>query len=383
MLCCVSQQLLRTRPMIQSISDIFNKLKNITINPDIQTFTYKSSINGLRKMWVNKNTLNQTINHTMINTPEVTISEKCMERMETLAWSATKSNFETGGYFFGYCYGVNSFLIAFITGPGEKAKKSSTSFIADAENLQKKLNHINDKIDVDWIGSWHVHPTNYCNLSHTDMNSFINTVNDPECRDFFVAMVFSAYGDEMKVKAFIIKKGQTTPQEANIRYMSDSNIKGKLLEDAKLKPNNIISTNVKTKLENMGFNNLTYESIDSYHIFKGNYNNVDILLFIPINNSISPNLFVNDELFFVPINWNDLCTIEDFIDSIELNKINIEGGTVTKSSYSNVYETKFHRGVRRRRRVVCHNRNSFIFIPLRSPRFRRLVSYNNRYRKKN
>lgn len=245
-----------------------------------------------------------------------------MENMENLAWNATDKNIETGGYFFGYRNSDDSYLIASCTGPGNKAIKSSARFIPDAEDLQKEFDVMNKEYDIYWIGSWHVHPRNFCELSGTDIHSMTSTVNDPDCLDFFIAMVFSAYDDKMNVKAFTIEKGQEIIQEAFINLESDSKILDGLQEDrANFPPKKETSQKIKQLLESKGFLNLTYEMIDHYHLFEGIYNKVEILLCIPTNKKVSPCFFVNDKLVFVPINWNDLCTVEDFIESIELSKI--------------------------------------------------------------
>lgn len=254
------------------------------------------------------------------NKPIIFISKDFMESMEDMAWNATDNNIETGGYFFGYRERKDNYFITSYTGPGNKAIKSSARFIPDADELQKEFDVLNKDLDIYWIGSWHVHPRNFCDLSATDINSMSITVNDPECLEFFIAMVFSAYNDKMHFKAFMIEKGRKIVQ-ATINTERALKIDDSKEDCLKSQSWNDNSLRIKKLLESKGFLNLSYEIIDHYHLFKGLYEKLEILLCIPINRRYSPSLFVNDKLFFVPINWNDLCTVEDFIDCIELSQI--------------------------------------------------------------
>lgn len=254
-----------------------------------------------------------------IDDPKIIIPQSYMEFMENLAWSATKNDEETGGYFYGYRDSHKNYVIAHCTGPGDKATKTRVRFIPDADLLQKELDNLNDIYDVNWIGSWHVHPRNLCQLSKIDIDSMIKVVNDPECCNYFLAVVFSAYGDELDYKAFNIEKDQKVIQEFKIQIESDSNIINRLNEDCikqKVEINEPLQ--IQKIIEKHGFTNVNYKMIDVCHVFRFVYHDVDVHLFVPIDNKISPCCFVNDKQFPVPINWNYLTLdVGDFIDSFK------------------------------------------------------------------
>ncbi len=252
-------------------------------------------------------------------TKNVKISEENLDFMNLLAWEATHSRKETGGNFFGIQESKSTFLIGFTTGPGNNTVAENTLFIPDANQDQIELDRLNSTYDIRWIGSWHVHPRNMCGLSGTDISSMTEIVNDPECMDFYVAMVFSAYGKKMDYKCFLFEKGKNEINEMNIIVEQDVRIREKL--PSRYKQEAIESQAIDSILLEKGFTDLQYSHLENHSFIEAKYNESNVRFCVPKSGSLSPSIRVNNERYFVPINWNDTCTFEDFVSCIDLNKL--------------------------------------------------------------
>lgn len=249
----------------------------------------------------------------------VVISRENLEFMSQLAWKATNICKETGGNFFGIQESESTLLIGFTTGPGKNTVEKSTQFIPDVNQDQIKLDYLNSRYDIRWIGSWHVHPRNMCGLSGTDVSSMTEVVNDPECMDFYVAMVFSAYGNKMTYKCFLFEKGKDEINEMNIIIEQDAQIKTRL--PSRHGPEVRGTQAIDLILFEKGFTDLQYSYLETYTFIEAKYNESNIIFCVPKLDTLSPSILVNDERFFVPINWNDTCTFEDFVSCIDVSKL--------------------------------------------------------------
>jgi integrative and conjugative element protein (TIGR02256 family) len=248
--------------------------------------------------------------------PKVIIPQRAMEGIERLAWNATARGIETGGNFFGNLEADNIYKIVMATGPGDESQQSPGSFVADKKHAQQRLDSLREVSELYWIGSWHVHPRNYDRLSSTDINSMMKIVEDPECLDYYIAMVLSACDSKMKVRCFLFRNGADEIIEMNVLLKKVEEI-GKIPESRK---NYTIplQTNIKEMLVHKGLYDIGLSEEDEHIIIEAKHNDQDILLIIPIKTKESPILFVEQRLTFVPINWNSLCTLKDFIKAINL-----------------------------------------------------------------
>ena len=250
---------------------------------------------------------------------KVIISNSDMKFMESLAWEATKKNLETGGYFIGTQIGNDTYIISKCTGPGSDALESSVMFQADISDMQKEIDLMREKYDVFWIGTWHVHPRNFCGLSGTDTSSMKQFLKDPECMDYDFAMVFSAYGKEMKYGIWMMKKDDKKLITVNI--ITENQISKYLPKIKEIKDNHNqdkINTYFTTLKQN-GYIIFKGEIDGQYFIIESTINKFNATFLIPFNERESPILFIDGNMRYVPINWNSLCSFEDFVSAINID----------------------------------------------------------------
>lgn len=86
---------------------------------------------------------------------------------------------ETGGILIGKII-EERFIVPISIGPGSKAKKSKTSYSPDLQWQQTYLDKLYQKFSVNYIGSYHLHPGNYCHPSHQDLKTVKRIISDPE-----------------------------------------------------------------------------------------------------------------------------------------------------------------------------------------------------------
>ena len=104
---------------------------------------------------------------------------------------------ETGGILLGQL--EDEYLhIKYASGPGDKAKKTSTSFLKDKEYCQKYIleAHTRNKHDSLYLGEWHYHPSTSNKPSSTDLNSLKNiATSSGYLTENPVMIIFSNDGD--------------------------------------------------------------------------------------------------------------------------------------------------------------------------------------------
>lgn len=222
-------------------------------------------------------------------------------------------------------------VIAQSTGPGESFECSTTHFVPDAKYGQMELDNLNQDFDIYWLGSWHVHPRNFCALSGIDTRMMRRFIDDSECLNYFVEMVFSASGDTMQYRSYIMNDTHQLI-EVNIVVENSGPINEMLLPFKKESVG--IANNIRTKktdelserlledirviLQERKMDFMKFEDYQQYLEIALSIKGNPFILIIPKDKVECPILLRDDTQVFVPINWNRLLTIEDFIDAIPI-----------------------------------------------------------------
>lgn len=89
---------------------------------------------------------------------------------------------ETGGTLVGPDHQEGGLLVTHATGPGPGARRGPASFRFDREWCQRRLDHWNRSMRVDWIGDWHLHPSGLHQPSPTDYESALRLIGDSHLR---------------------------------------------------------------------------------------------------------------------------------------------------------------------------------------------------------
>ena len=76
---------------------------------------------------------------------------------ELCAWVLRKPHIETGGDLFGLWANKYSAVIQLVLGPGQRCRRTSTSFYQDVNYLEKVGMHLTQKEGICHIGEWHSH----------------------------------------------------------------------------------------------------------------------------------------------------------------------------------------------------------------------------------
>ena len=76
---------------------------------------------------------------------------------ELCAWVLRKPHIETGGDLFGLWANKYNAVIQLVLGPGERCRRTSTSFYQDVNYLEKVGMHLTQKEGICHIGEWHSH----------------------------------------------------------------------------------------------------------------------------------------------------------------------------------------------------------------------------------
>lgn len=87
---------------------------------------------------------------------------------------------ETGGLLVGPDRQAGELLITHATGPGPHAEQGPASFRRDTAWCQAQLDLWRERMLVDWVGDWHLHPIGHPDPSHLDVTSAHRIVTDPE-----------------------------------------------------------------------------------------------------------------------------------------------------------------------------------------------------------
>lgn len=98
-------------------------------------------------------------------------------------------NIETGGDFFGFWNKKGNPVIQYVIGPGEKTKRSETSFYQDIDYLKKCGSFLNNKFGLEHIGAWHSH--HKLSLSHPssgDINTMRNALRGNNLPRFLISI---------------------------------------------------------------------------------------------------------------------------------------------------------------------------------------------------
>ncbi len=87
---------------------------------------------------------------------------------------------ETGGILIGKKIDEQRLVVPFALGPGIRSKRSCFRFSPDVEWQQIYLDKLFNRFGVNYLGSYHRHPGNYCLPSSHDFKAACHIVTDPE-----------------------------------------------------------------------------------------------------------------------------------------------------------------------------------------------------------
>jgi hypothetical protein len=131
----------------------------------------------------------------IINADELTFIARCVLDFNDL---------ETGGDYFGYWNKDGMPVIKYVTGPGKKTTRTSTSFYQDIEYLHECGDYIHGKFALEHIGSWHSH--HKLGLDHPsggDVNTMRNCLNTQGVDKFFITICNIISSDEVNINGFL------------------------------------------------------------------------------------------------------------------------------------------------------------------------------------
>lgn len=128
---------------------------------------------------------------------------------------------ETGGDFFGLWKQDGTAIIQFIIGPGDKTKRSSTSFYQDIDYLRKCRKLLNEKYGIEHIGNWHSHhKLSLEEPSGGDINTMRNIFVDNKSIDKFLLSISNIKkNDEVSTKVFFFSKDEKKHIECNLKVL--------------------------------------------------------------------------------------------------------------------------------------------------------------------
>ena len=75
------------------------------------------------------------------------------------------------------------------------------------------------------------------------------------------------------------------------------------------------------RMERRGFTNLAHVVEREYILVTGKFEGSQVILCAPPRRELCPSFYVDRRPFYVPINWNPLQRIEDFIDAISIKRL--------------------------------------------------------------
>jgi len=111
---------------------------------------------------------------------------------------------ETGGDFFGFWSKEGYPVIQYVTGPGEKTRRTSTSFYQDIDYLKKCGAFLNDNFGLEHIGAWHSH--HQLSLAHPsggDVSTMRNALSDTKLPRFLISICNISYSSKVSINAFL------------------------------------------------------------------------------------------------------------------------------------------------------------------------------------
>jgi len=86
---------------------------------------------------------------------------------------------ESGGILVGI-FDTENVIVPFVIGSGPFARRSLIKFQPDVKWQQKRLNRLFKKYKINYVGSFHRHPSNLYTPSSTDYHAAVQILSDPD-----------------------------------------------------------------------------------------------------------------------------------------------------------------------------------------------------------